>query len=257
MNQNFAHCLKLILHHEGGYVNHPRDPGGATNRGITRKTLSNFLGRGASISDVKNISHKTVSEIYYKNYWRNSQCHVLPSGIDLIVFNAAVNCGPRRAARFLQRALNKLGKKVLVDQDIGNKTVSALHSIDTMVLIDQFVSIQMAYYKRLKIWPTFGRGWTRRTNEIKKAAKNMPRIKGEKQEMSPFDILIGSRFTGYKTIIAVITYVLLSAAQSHEVISLDPKLFDTLINMVTAFGGLSVMAKVERYLDMLGMGAKK
>lgn len=252
MNKNFQICLKEILRHEGGYVNHPKDPGGATNKGITRGTLSAYLGRGATIQDVKHISDKLVSEIYYKKYWRVSQCHVLPSGIDLMVFNASVNCGPKRGARFLQQALNKMGSKLVVDSDIGLKTVEVSKSADRDTLIDHYAKIQMAYYRRLKIFSTFGRGWTRRTKETVHFALNM-----KEDTMSIFDSLIGTKFVGYKTILAVVSYVLLSAAQTHDVINLEPKLFDTIIEGIIAFGGLSIMAKVERYLDMFGMGAKK
>lgn len=252
MDRNFQICLKEILRHEGGYVNHPRDPGGPTNYGITQGTLSAHLGRGATVQDVKHISLKTVSEIYYKKYWRLSQCHALPSGVDFMVFNASVNCGPKRGARFLQQALNKMGSKLVVDSDIGLKTVEVSKKVNRDELINHYSKIQMSYYRRLKTFKTFGKGWARRTKESVSFALNM-----EEDKMSPFDLLVGNRLTGYKTIIAVISYVLLSAAQSHDVINLDPKLFNTIIDGIIAFGGLSLMAKVERYLDMFGLGAKK
>ena len=102
---NFERALPLVLKHEGGYVDHPNDPGGATNLGVTIGTLSSWLGRPATKAEVKALTRATVAPIYRKNYWAAIRGDELPAGLDYAVFDFAVNSGPKRAAMALQRAV--------------------------------------------------------------------------------------------------------------------------------------------------------
>lgn len=156
---NFDASLKYVLAHEGGYVNHPDDPGGATNLGITIGTLSQHLGRKATTTDVKNISLTTASAIYRANYWDRARCDDLPSGLDYAVFDFAVNSGVSRAVQTLQKVLG-----VKQDGVIGPKTLAAIDTDQVLVveLIARLCAERMAFLKRLKTWGTFGKGWTRR-----------------------------------------------------------------------------------------------
>ena len=79
----------MILHHEGGYVNHPRDPGGETNLGVTKRVYEEFGGE----KDMKDLTVEDVAIIYKKGYWDKCKCDSLPSGLDLVVFDFAVNAG--------------------------------------------------------------------------------------------------------------------------------------------------------------------
>ena len=99
MKNNFKSSLKQVLIHEGGYVDHPRDPGGATNKGVTLKTFRRFYGKSQTKNDLKKITNKQLQKIYKKGYWDKCQCDELPAGVDYVAFDQAVNSGPGRSAR--------------------------------------------------------------------------------------------------------------------------------------------------------------
>ena len=103
---NFEKCLKFTLQFEGGFVNNPKDPGGPTNLGVTQATLSNFIGRQATIAEVKALTPATVAPIYKLKFWDHVGGDNLPEGIDLAVFDFGVHSGPSRGVMGLQRALN-------------------------------------------------------------------------------------------------------------------------------------------------------
>lgn len=100
----FAACIPIILMSEGGYVNNPRDPGGPTNLGITQQTLSGWLGHAASVADVQALTQAQVEPIYQADYYNAAHCHQLAAGVDLMIFDEAVNQGVGRAIRTLQQA---------------------------------------------------------------------------------------------------------------------------------------------------------
>ena len=102
MAQNFKHCLEIILHHEGGYVNHPKDPGGMTNLGVTKRVYESWVGKEVNESDMRALTADDVAPIYEKNYWDKVKGNDLPGGLDLCVFDFGVNAGPGRAAKYLQ-----------------------------------------------------------------------------------------------------------------------------------------------------------
>ncbi|MBN8901820.1 MAG: hypothetical protein J0H57_12360, partial [Rhodospirillales bacterium] len=101
----FARCVAVTLSQEGGYVDDPRDPGGATNLGITRATLSAWRGQEVGKDEVRALPREEAVEIYRANYWLPARCGDMPAGIDLMVFDCGVNAGPRTAVRMLQRLL--------------------------------------------------------------------------------------------------------------------------------------------------------
>ena len=106
MEANFFKSLEIVLKHEGGFVDHPEDPGGATNKGITHKTYSDFLGRPLEdVSELKNIPDEHVQKIYKDGYWDRVKADQLSSGVDFCIFDWAVNSGPGRAAKALQKAV--------------------------------------------------------------------------------------------------------------------------------------------------------
>lgn len=163
MKQNFPKALTLVLKHEGGYVNHPRDPGGATNKGITWRTYNAYRARkGQEPRDVRNITDAEVSAIYKVQYWDVVKADDLPSGLDYVVFDFAVNSGPSRSVQFLQRIVG-----VEADGVMGQITLAAVKERDPEALIAALCDNRLAWLKRLKTWGTFGKGWTRRVTEAK------------------------------------------------------------------------------------------
>src|SRR5690349_1648581 len=106
MRANFDASLAAVLHHEGGYVNHPRDPGGATNKGVTQKTYDNWrVDHGLPPQSVRLITPAEVMAVYKRRYWDAVKGDSLPAGLDYCLFDLAVNSGPVRAITFLQEAL--------------------------------------------------------------------------------------------------------------------------------------------------------
>lgn len=167
MQDNFERCLEHVLKYEGGYVDHPRDPGGATNKGITIGTLSRYIGRRASKSDVRNISDITVRRIYKGEYWDNVRGDELPYGLDLVAFDGGVNSGPSRGAKWLQKGLG-----VAADGAVGPVTLSAAEGAGVEA-IERACAARMGFLQRLRHWDAFGRGWTRRVASVEATATAM------------------------------------------------------------------------------------
>lgn len=162
---NFALIMDQIFRHEGGYVDHPRDPGGATNMGITFATLRDYRGKDITKADVKSLTKTEAHEIYRKRYWEPVSGDELPSGVDLCVMDSAVNSGPSRGARWLQRAV---GAKA--DGKIGTMTLAACEGIEPATIVNRMCDDRMNFLKGLSTWGTFGRGWTRRVEEVRAMA---------------------------------------------------------------------------------------
>ena len=158
MQKNFNAALAHVLLFEGAYSDHPLDPGGATNLGITQAVLQSYRGQPVSKDDVRALTKKEAAAIYKKNYWEPTCCGSLPSGIDFAVFDCAVNQGIGRAARFLQQAAN-----VTADGKIGPATLAAVARTPADALLGEFMARRMLSYGLLqKLFKTFGLGWSRR-----------------------------------------------------------------------------------------------
>jgi lysozyme family protein len=166
---NFEKCLEIILHHEGGYVNHPKDPGGETNLGVTKRVYEEWGGT----KDMKDLTVEDVAPIYKKNYWDRVKGDDLPNGLDLCIFDFAVNAGPGRAAKMIQKMIG-----VTVDGGIGPNTLRALGLYEEEVggvaeVIVEYQKQRQLYYESLSTFDTFGRGWTRRVDETTITATEM------------------------------------------------------------------------------------
>lgn len=165
MQSNFPFCLKEVLKHEGGWADHPKDPGGATMKGITIGTYSQWKGRRASKAELRAIPDEEVAAIYKRNYWDKVRGDDLPSGLDFVAFDAAVNSGPSRGAKWLQQGLG-----VAADGQIGPKTLAAAESADAKTAIIAATNARFAFLRSLRTWPHFGKGWTRRVDDVRKKA---------------------------------------------------------------------------------------
>lgn len=169
MQDNFARSLKLVLKHEGGYVNHPRDPGGATNKGVIQKTYDGWRAKwGLKRQSVKLITDDEVAAIYKQEYWDAVKGDGLPDGIDFAMFDFAVNSGPLRAIRFLQTVTGQI-----IDGKLGPSTLAAAHKLPPTTIIQSLCAKRMTFLRNLPHWDTFGRGWAKRVTDVQRTALEM------------------------------------------------------------------------------------
>lgn len=165
---NFPAALSAILTYEGGWADNPADPGGATMKGVTLAVYSHWLGRPASKDELRAITDAELQAIYRAGYWNAIRGDALPAGIDLIVFDTAVNSGPGRAAKLLQGAAG-----VTADGAIGPATLAAVRTVDPAVIINAFSAAHEAFYRSLPTFPTFGKGWLNRLHAVQQRALSM------------------------------------------------------------------------------------
>lgn len=168
MRFNWPQSLDLVLAHEGGFVDHPEDPGGATNRGITLNTFKSFYGEEMTKRDLVNITGEQVAHIYKSGYWDKCRCDDLPGGVDYAVFDAGVNSGPSQAAKWLQCAI-----RVKEDGIIGPITLSAAYRFSPELAIHRMCLYRMQYLQALSSWDHFGKGWSRRVVGVQTKALEM------------------------------------------------------------------------------------
>lgn len=168
MKKNFKGCLKMLLVHEGGFVNHPEDPGGATNLGVTKATLQAYLGRHVSMQEMKDLTPDDVEPIYRERYADAVQFDELPSGVDWAVLDWAVNSGPGRAAKALQKCVG-----ATQDGAIGPKTLAAVKKAEPQKIIEDLHKERQSFYEGLKTFKTFGKGWTKRNTETLEQALHL------------------------------------------------------------------------------------
>ena len=162
--------IPRILRHEGGFVDHPQDPGGATNRGVTIGTLKRLGidkdGDGDSdIVDLRLITEADAVAVFKRFYADTVQADLLPPGLDYAMTDFAVNSGPSRAAQHLQRILG-----VEADGHIGPKTIEAIGGWNLLALIDKLCESRLRFLRALKTWGTFGKGWERRVRQVNSEA---------------------------------------------------------------------------------------
>lgn len=154
---------------EGGYSDHPRDPGRATKYGIAHKTLADW--RGVPLKDlpksaVQALTRAEAKEIYRSAYWDAIRADELPVGLDYALFDFAVNSGPATAAKFLQRILG-----VTADGIIGGITLRAIKRADPTTLVVRLTDDRLAYLQGLKTWDVFGDGWSARLAKVLAGAR--------------------------------------------------------------------------------------
>lgn len=153
---NFDQAFERLIAHEGGYVNHPQDPGGETHWGITLRTAraSGYTGR------MRDMTRAQAKAIYRDAYWGRARADEYDPAIGFQLFDAAVNHGMGNATRFLQRAVG-----VADDGVIGPMTVAAVRRMSVTDVLARFNAERLEFYTRLTTWPTFGKGWARRVAE--------------------------------------------------------------------------------------------
>lgn len=155
----FEIAIEKVLKDEGGYVNHPSDPGGETKYGISKRSYPNV--------DIKNLTIEGAKDIYYTDFWKTGPYEKMSySHLAEKVFNTAVNTGNSRAFKFLQQAANELGASLVVDGAIGPKTLAAVNAIDGPKLLNQYREEQAKFYQSLVArnpsQKVFLKGWLNR-----------------------------------------------------------------------------------------------
>ena len=211
----FEHCLNHVLVHEGGYADHPSDPGGATNMGITRRTLADWRGI-SPITDlpksaVRGLSRSEAAEIYHERYWQSCRAEEMPKGLDLALFDFAVNSGPTRAVRYLQAQVG-----VEADGTIGPQTISAIEKSrraqGTVRLIETLSANRMSFLRSLDTFGTFGRGWTARVDAVRNqsVADATP---AQNRQTNPNRSKTMNILSGYKTYIVAAAMLVAGLSQ--------------------------------------------
>jgi lysozyme family protein len=158
-------ALRRVLAHEGGYSNHPSDPGGPTNFGITIADYRKYAKPNATAADVKAMRLDEAKTIYRAHYWDALGCDALPAGLDYAVFDYGVNSGVGRASQALRRLAKGSGDGPLVEAQLA-----AMRTADVRKLIARLCDERLSFLKRLRTWPVFGAGWGRRVAEVRAAA---------------------------------------------------------------------------------------
>jgi lysozyme family protein len=170
MESNFDTCFDLMLAHEGGYVDHPKDPGGRTNLGVTQRVWEEWMGRPVTEKEMRALTPLMVKPLYKRKYWDAVRADDLVAGVDYCVFDVAVNSGPGRAIKFLQSCVG-----TTPDGGFGPRTLAAVKEAekDPARLIELYCARRLEFLQSLRTFETFGKGWSRRVQEVKDKALKM------------------------------------------------------------------------------------
>jgi len=168
MLSNWPASLALMLKSEGGFVNHPSDPGGMTNLGVTKKAWEAYVGRQVDEVEMRGLTPEIVAPFYKTRYWDACKCDQLPLGIDYAVFDFAVNAGVSRASKTMQAALG-----TAADGIVGPATIGVAVNADPDHFLEKFSAAKEQFYRNLPTFEHFGKGWLRRVSEVKQTAEGM------------------------------------------------------------------------------------
>lgn len=168
MKENWDHCFDMVIKSEGGFVDHPKDPGGMTNLGVTRLAWEAYLGKHVTEDEMRALTPEVVKPFYKALYWDRIKGDSLPAGVDYAAYDLAVNSGPNKAARYLQEIAG-----VAVDGVIGPKSLEAIKECRPEEVVEALCDMRMDFLKRLPTFDTFGRGWEDRVKTVMVKARNM------------------------------------------------------------------------------------
>lgn len=176
MKENWKHSFDMTIDSEGGFQDDPRDSGnhladgrkGCTNLGVTQAVWEEYVGHKVSTQDMRNLTPALVEPMYRRKYWDACRCNDLPSGVDYLVFDFAVNAGVGRSAKTLQSAVG-----ATPDGAIGSMTLAAVAKHSPDELIEKFSQAKEAFYRSLNTFETYGTGWLNRVADVKLKASSM------------------------------------------------------------------------------------
>ena len=167
----FKESLDRVLAHEGGYTNHPSDPGGPTNWGITIHDARRYWKKDASAGDVRAMPRSVACDIYRSKYWDAQRCDALPAGLDYIMFDYGVNSGVGRSGKVLRRVCGMRADASAVTDEV----LAEVRKRNTEKLIIAMCDERLRFLQSLRTWRVFGKGWGRRVAESRIAALKMAR----------------------------------------------------------------------------------
>jgi len=178
---SFDSALTRLLGHEGGYTNHPADPGGPTQFGITLYDYRKYANKNATVDILKAMRVDEAAAIYRVRYWDALRCDELPAGVDYAVFDYGVNSGIGRSGKVLRRLLD------LPDSSgtVTDAVLTAARQADASTLVTAICNERLQFLKSLKTWPVFGKGWGRRIAEVRAAALTMAKQAAAPQATAP------------------------------------------------------------------------
>lgn len=176
MLSNWEKSFNLVIEHEGGFTDDTRDPGnilpdgrpGSTMLGCTQANWENYIGRKVTHDEMRRLTKDDVKPLYKKSYWDSVMGDVLCAGLDYAAFDFAINAGPLASRKLIQRALG-----VSDDGIFGKQTLKAIKESNGADLIEKFSIEKEKYYRSLKTFPIYGKGWLRRIADVKHSATQL------------------------------------------------------------------------------------
>ena len=168
MQENWDDSFSAVLVHEGGFVNHPKDPGGMTNLGVTKAAWEGYVGKPVDEAFMRALTPEKVNPFYKAMYWDKIKGDQLPAGVDYAAYDLAVNSGVGRAAKFLQTIAG-----VTADGVLGPKSMGAIRECDPEQMVEALCDMRLDFLKRLPTFDTFGKGWLIRVADVKAKATGM------------------------------------------------------------------------------------
>lgn len=271
----FLKCHLVIERWEGGYVNHPSDPGGPTNMGVTQAVLANWRGHPVTAMDVKNLTREEARRIFFAKYLRSLRADELALPLALMTYNCGVNSGIGRGGKFLQRVLNRQGAGLSEDGKIGRLSIQAAQAANIQQAVSDYADIYETFYRGLSTFHVFGKGWMNRLNEVSTIAGSwltaptagvdmtpnetvsiqpenmtgasaMPVMSNTNQMTAIDKVLGGNVMLGKKTLAAAGTYAGTMLLQKSGVMNLTPETYDMVVQLIGIYGGLGLASKLER-----------
>ena len=168
MQSSWQKAFEMMLASEGGYVNHPSDPGGMTNLGVTKRVWEEWVGRESNEKEMRSLTPEMVEPLYKRKFWDAVRGDELPAGISYLIFDFAVNAGVGRSIKTLQSAVG-----VTPDGGFGPMTMAAVQAVDPVELVEKFSQAKEDFYRSLNTFETFGKGWLNRVAAVKVKATTM------------------------------------------------------------------------------------
>lgn len=263
---NFARCMPRILVHEGGWSNHPADPGGVTLEGVIQRVYDGYRrNKGLPTRPLTAGMRYTAEwiaerdEIYRRQYWNKVRGDQLPAGVDYVVFDGAVNSGPVQSIKWLQRALG-----VPADGELGEATMAAIaEHQDHDQLVADICARRMAFLRALRTFPTFGKGWTARVSNVKGVGQAwatgsvgpMPRfVMGGEAKASPESIAAAPVSVGKSMTGTTASAVLTGTVDKVQTSGLMEKLQEVSSALEPLSGALAIIGYVLVGITVIGAG---
>lgn len=215
MLKNRTLWLDLLEELEGGYVDHPDDPGGKTNLGVTQETLAAWRKKPVTEADVRALTREEARDIFTALYWQAVKGDELPGGLDCAVADFAVNSGPARAVKTLQALLD-------VEQDgvLGSVTLAACRAItDTAALIRRYMMARLAFLEGLKTWPTFGKGWLNRCEKVQRVALELVEANALEAKVPQAAVTTGGIVAVVMLLVEMLPTLIKRGQEAHEAAS--------------------------------------